>query len=140
MINVSSNRPKKELEDFNFRLAGIYNVSKLISIVNLFKDEWNIYTSRQNEVYDNRVNPHLHTNTYIVQDHPLDWIFGEPIQADPKDEKILESISHIIEKLEEEIVGKSARVLLIKLGSKKMLQYTWTTVTIYQQLEDSIYL
>jgi hypothetical protein len=119
MISVSPNRPKKELEGFNFRLAGLYNVSDILDITNSFVDEWNIYTSRQNEVYDNRVNPHLHTNTYIIQDHPLDWVFGRPIKSESKDQKCLEAISHIIEKLEEEIVGKAARVLLIKLGSKK---------------------
>lgn len=118
-MNLSPDRPQKELEDFNFRMQGTYPIDEIFNVASGLDKEWNIYTSRQKEVYDDRVNPHLHTNTYIIQDHPLDWVFGTPIQSVTMDKDLMDLISPIIEKLEDEIVGKSARVLLIKLGAGK---------------------
>jgi hypothetical protein len=118
-MNLSPDRPQKELEDFNFRMQGTYPIDEIFNVASGLDKEWNLYTSRQKEVYDDRVNPHLHTNTYIIQDHPLDWVFGTSIQSATMDKDLMDLISPIIEKLEDEIVGKSARVLLIKLGAGK---------------------
>ena len=118
-MNLSPQRPKKELEDFNFRFQGEYDISGILDIALSLDKEWNINTSRQNEVYEDRVNPHLYTNTYIIQNHPLDWIFETPIMSEVLDKKAFQALSHIIEDLEEKIVGKAARILLIKLGAKK---------------------
>ena len=118
-MKLSPQRPKKELEDFNFRLQGTYNVDDILNIALNFDKEWDLYTSRQKEVYPDRVNPHLYTNTYIIQNHPLDWVFESSIQSQVLDSKALSSLSHIIESLEEELVGKAARVLLIKLEANK---------------------
>jgi hypothetical protein len=118
-VNLSPQRPKKELEDFNFRFQGEYDISGILDIALSLDKEWNINTSRQNEVYEDRVNPHLYTNTYIIQNHPLDWIFETPIMSEVLDKKAFQALSHIIEDLEEKIVGKAARILLIKLGAKK---------------------
>ena len=118
-MKLSPSRPKKELEEFNFRMQGIHNVDEILQTALDFDQEWDIYTSRQKQVYPDRVNPHLHTNTYIIQNHPLDWVFGTPIQLEILDQKLLSSISHIIEDLEKELVGKAARVLLIKLEANK---------------------
>jgi len=118
-MKLSPERPKKELEEFNFRMQGIYGTDDIANIASSFDKEWNLYTSRQKEVYPDRVNPHLHTNTYIIQNHPLDWVFGTPIASEVLDKESMSSISHIIESLEEEVVGKAARVLLIKLEANK---------------------
>lgn len=116
---LSPDRPKKELEAFNFKFVSLYDIDDILSLSNELNEKWNIYTSRQKEVYDDRVNPHLYTNTYIIQNHPLDWKFGSKIESEIKDYEAFARLSHIIEALEEKIVGKSARVLLIKLGAKK---------------------
>ena len=100
-------------------MQGTYPIDEIFNVASGLDKEWNLYTSRQKEVYDDRVNPHLHTNTYIIQYHPLDWIFGTPIQSATMDKDLMDLISPIIENLEDEIVGKSARVLLIKLGAGK---------------------
>jgi hypothetical protein len=116
---LSPDRPKKELESFNFDLVCSYDTDNILKLSKDLNEKWSLYTSRQNEVYGDRVNPHLHTNTYIVQNHPLDWKFGTPIKSEIQDLEAFSSVSHIIEALEEKVVGKSARVLLIKLGAKK---------------------
>ena len=113
------NTPKKELETFNFNFFKKFDVNSLINVVKKFNDEWNIDTSRQSQVYEDRRNPHLFTNTYIVQDHDLFWKFGSMANPILKDEKIYKIIEEsIIRPLEEEVVGRAARILLIKLNAK----------------------
>lgn len=111
--------PKKELEDFNFTFFKKFNIDFLVDTVKEFSDEWKIETSRQNQVYKDRRNPHLFTNTYIVQDHALLWEFGSKPNPILKDEKIYNLIkAPIIEPLEKKVIGVAARILLIKLNAK----------------------
>jgi hypothetical protein len=112
-------KPKKELEQFNFKLQGIYKTDEIFKIASELGEKWNLDTSRQKEIYPNKINPHIDTNTYTIQYHPLSWVFGNPIQSKVIDKKSFEAISNIVKNLEDDIVGKAARVLLIKLGPKK---------------------
>ncbi len=63
--------------DFNFRYIKSFNVENLKEKVMQFSNEWEINTSRQNVVYEDRPNPHLNTHTYIIQDSSLYWNRGE---------------------------------------------------------------
>lgn len=111
--------PKKENENFNYKFFAKFDVDNLINYIKDFNGEWLMYTERQNAVYAERRNPHLYTNTYVIQDHPLTWSFGSKINSVVKDNKIISIISDIIKCLEDEVVGKAARVLLIKLSAGK---------------------
>jgi len=111
--------PEKENENFNYKFFGNFNVENLINYIKNFNKEWLMYTERQNAVYAERRNPHLYTNTYIVQDHPLDWLFGSNISSTTKDHNFFSIVSDIIKSLENEVVGKSARILLTKLSAGK---------------------
>jgi len=110
--------PKKELEAFNFKMFKKYEVKNIHDHVILFTKEWEIDTSRQNVKYDDRRNPHLYTNTYVIQDHPLDWKFGSSPSPVVKDMFLLKMIDNIVKDLEDFNVGKAARILLIKLNSE----------------------
>lgn len=111
--------PKKETENFNYKFSGNFNVDGIINIIKNFNKEWLLNTARQNEVYPERRNPHLYTNTYVVQDHPLDWTFGTKSNPVVKDNNVLNSIFEIVSGLENKVVGKAARILLIKLEAGK---------------------
>jgi hypothetical protein len=111
--------PRKELEPFNLKLIKKFDVGKIKKYIENFNDEWSIYTDRQNMLYKERTNPHLYTNTYIIQDHPLSWIFGSKINTTKKDDEIIQYLSEIIYELQEMVNGKAARILLIRLQAKK---------------------
>lgn len=115
----STYAPKKENESFNYKLFGNFNVEKIIEHINKFNDEWLLDSERQSLVYKERRNPHLYTNTYIIQDHPLNWSYGSKINSVVKDNILMSTLFEIINKLEDHVVGKSARVLLIKLEAGK---------------------
>jgi hypothetical protein len=115
----SNNAPKKENEDFNYKLFATFNVDNILSNIKSFNNEWLIYTERQDALYNERRNPHLYTNTYIIQDHPLTWKFGSKINSIIKDHHLINTMSEIIKTLEEDVVGKVARVLLVKLSAGK---------------------
>lgn len=113
----SNKAPKKENENFNYRFFGNFNVDSLVNHINNFNSEWLMYTERQNALYGDRRNPHVYTNTYIIQDHPLTWTFGSKINSMPKDQNVMSIISDIVKDLEDEVVGKAARILLVKLSA-----------------------
>lgn len=115
----SDNAPRKEFQDFNFNKETDFHVEEILQYANSLNEEWLLYTDRQNEKYEDRVNPHLYTKTYIIQDHPLLWKFGSKIESTVKDEKAFDLIKNIVTYLEDEYVGKSARILLIKLEAGK---------------------
>jgi hypothetical protein len=111
--------PKKELEDFNFRFNKSYNVDNIAHAVQKFSSEWLVNTSRQNMVYSGRTNPHVHTQTFIVQDHSLQWDFGTEINAIVNDQNIFDLVSPIVKDLESICGGTSGRILLINLESNQ---------------------
>ena len=111
--------PKKELEDFNFRFNKTYDVVHIKDALQKFSSEWLINQNRQNVVYAGRANPHAHTQTFIVQDHSLQWDFGTKIDTIIKDQNIFDLVSPIVKDLESIYGGTSGRVLLIKLESNK---------------------
>jgi len=115
----TENAPKKENEYFNYKLLNSFDVDKIINHIKSFNDEWLISLDRQNAIYNERRNPHLYTNTYVIQDHPLTWVYGSKIESTTKDHHLMNMLSDIITKLEDEVVGKAARVLLIKLEANK---------------------
>jgi hypothetical protein len=114
----SENAPKKELNHFNFKLIENYDIDKIKKHIESFESEWEINTFRQNRVYFGRPNPHLHTKTYTIQDHSLDWKFGSKIDSTLVDKQLYDICKDIIEDLEKKFNGKAGRVLLIKLLSK----------------------
>lgn len=115
----SLSAPRKENENFNFKFINNYNVDEIVKYITKFKNEWLLYTDRQNAIYEERRNPHLYTNTYIIQDHSLFWKFGSNIESVTKDFVLMNLVSEIVKSLEENVVGKAARVLLIKLEAGK---------------------
>lgn len=119
MLSRSENAPKKELQDFNFTFITNFNISHVEEYANSLSEEWTLDTSRQDAVYEDRRNPHLYTQTYIIQDHSLLWNFGSDIEPTVKDEKAADLVKHIVSYLEDVYVGKAARILLIKLEAGK---------------------
>ena len=109
----------KKADGFNFKLHKKYDVSNILNNVKKINDEWNDYTFRQNRQYSERRNPHLYTNTFVIQFHSFDWNFGDKINSEVKDIYMLDSVSDIVKDLELMCEGVSGRVLLLKLFAKK---------------------
>ncbi len=109
----------KAHKDYNFMYFKTFDVSELQKKCLLLDSEWMLDQSRQNMKYPDRRNPHLYTNTYIVQDHSLFWKNGEKFSAALKDKAIYNIIRPIIKDLEDRMCGKAARILLIKLNANK---------------------
>lgn len=106
-------------KDYNFIFFKEFDVESFKQTCMLLKEEWLVDQSRQNMQYPERRNPHLYTNTYIVQDHSLQWNVGEKFTPIIKDQSIMSEIRSIISDLEQRMCGKAARVLLIKLDANK---------------------
>jgi hypothetical protein len=109
----------KKADGFNFKLHKKYDVSNILNNVKKINDEWNNYTFRQNRQYSERRNPHLYTNTFVIQFHSFDWNFGDKVNSEVKDVDMLDSVSDIVKDLELMCEGVSGRVLLLKLFAKK---------------------
>jgi Aspartyl/Asparaginyl beta-hydroxylase len=115
----SAAAPKKELYDFNFKFYKTFNVDNISSKVQELSDEWNLDKFRQNARYPERRNPHLYTHTFTIQNHDIDWNFGDKIDSEIKDARLLAIVSDIVKDLELMCGGVSGRVLLIKLSANK---------------------
>jgi Rps23 Pro-64 3,4-dihydroxylase Tpa1-like proline 4-hydroxylase len=112
-------------KNYNFIYFKEFNIELIKEKCIALKEEWLLDQSRQNMQYPERRNPHLYTNTYIVQDHHLFWQNGEKFLPTLKDPEIYELVMPIIKELQERICGKAARVLLIKLeGNKNVTEHT----------------
>lgn len=109
----------KSKKDYNFIYFKNFDVSIIKNQCTLLNEEWLIDQSRQNMQYPDRRNPHLYTNTYIIQDHALGWNNGEDFNPIMKDESLYKLLLPIINELEIKMCGKAARVLLIKLNAHK---------------------
>lgn len=109
----------KANEDFNFVYFKNFNVDLIKDACISFDKEWLVDQSRQNMIYPDRRNPHLYTNTYIVQDHELDWRNGEKFEPVMLNQDLYDLTFPIIKELEEKVSGKAARVLFIKLNANK---------------------
>jgi hypothetical protein len=108
---------RKSEFDFNFSYFKNFNIEELKGKVLEFSKEWELNTSRQNLVYTDRPNPHINTNTYIIQDSSLHWNHGDPFEKKTIDKDIFNIVYPIVSELEKRMVGVSARVLLIKLNA-----------------------
>lgn len=106
-------------DGFNFKLHKKYDVSNILKNVKKINDKWNDYTFRQNRQYSERRNPHLYTNTFVIQFHSLDWNFGDKINSEVQNAEMLDLVSNIVKDLELMCSGVSGRVLLIKLLANK---------------------
>lgn len=109
----------KKADGFNFKLHKKYDVSNILNNVKKINDEWNDYTFRQNRQYSERRNPHLYTNTFVIQFHSFDWNFGDKINSEVQNAGMLDLVSNIVKDLELMCSGVSGRVLLIKLLANK---------------------
>lgn len=103
--------------DFNFAIFKSFDIEHIRSRVEKFSQEWEIDTSRQNVVYEGRPNPHVNTNTYIIQNSSLQWERGTSFSKETLDKDMYDLVYPIIKELEDRMVGQSARVLLIKLNA-----------------------
>jgi hypothetical protein len=120
---LSSFKDKESLgakpNDFNFKFYKKYSVSNIVNNVKKIDDEWNAYNFRQNRQYLERRNPHLYTNTFVIQYHGFDWNFGDKINSEVKDAEMLNAVSNIVNDLELMCNGVSGRIMLIRLLANK---------------------
>ena len=70
--------------DFNFAPFKSFDIKDIKIRVEKFSQEWDVDTSRQSTVYEGRPNPHVNTNTYIIQNSSLHW---ERRQSQPATQK-----------------------------------------------------
>lgn len=103
--------------DFNFAPFKSFYIDAIKSKVEKFSQEWEIDTSRQSTVYEGRPNPHVNTNTYIIQNSSLQWERGTTFVKETLDKDMYDLVYPIVKELEDRMVGQSARVLLIKLNA-----------------------
>jgi len=111
--------PKKELYDFNFKFYKTFNVEDISTEVKKLNEEWNLDKFRQNAKYPERRNPHLYTHTFTIQNHSIDWQFGDSIYSEVKDARMLSVVLEIVKDLEIMCNGVSGRILLIKLAANQ---------------------
>ena len=109
----------KATKDYNFIYFKNFDVSLLKDKCMSLDKEWLLDQSRQNMEYPDRRNPHLYTNTHIIQDNPLSWNNGEPFSPVLKNKDLYDIVLPIIRELEYRMCGKAARVLLIRLNANK---------------------
>ena len=103
--------------DFNFSPVSFFDIEALTERVKNFSKEWEIDTSRQSTVYEGRPNPHVNTNTYIIQNSSLYWERGTPFSKELLDKETYALLEDIVKQLEDRMIGQSARILLIKLNA-----------------------
>jgi hypothetical protein len=103
--------------DFNFSYFKSFNIEDIKTRVEKFSQEWEIDTSRQSTVYEGRPNPHVNTNTYIIQNSSLYWEKGTSFSKETLDKDMYDLVYPIVKELEDRMVGQSARILLIKLNA-----------------------
>jgi len=111
--------PKKELNEFNFKFYKVFNIDNIRNEVEKLSDEWNLDKFRQNARYPERRNPHLYTHTFTIQNHSIDWNFGDKVESEVKHAGLLSVVGDIVKDLELMCGGPSGRVLLIKLSANK---------------------
>jgi len=103
--------------DFNFAPFKSFDIENIKSRVEKFSQEWDLDTSRQSTVYEGRPNPHVNTNTYIIQNSSLHWERGTLFSKETLDKEMYDLVYPIVKELEDRMVGQSARILLIKLNA-----------------------
>lgn len=106
-------------KNYNFIYFKNFDVTSIKNKCLNLDQEWLLDQSRQKMEYPDRRNPHLYTNTHIIQDHPLTWNNGEEFVPVTKNKELYEIVLPIIKELEERMCGKAARVLLIRLNANK---------------------
>jgi aspartyl/asparaginyl beta-hydroxylase (cupin superfamily) len=100
----------------SYRYIDTFDVSEISKSVSSFDTEWVLDTSRQKMFKE-----HKDTYTYMIQNFPLGWSPGYEINVEKKyvkEEHYLE-VKHIIDSLLSTHPGLVARVMYIKLPSKK---------------------
>lgn len=109
---------EKQLEDFNFKFVGNFNVSTLQNIVSKFDSEWKLDTSRQTKSIH-----HSKTISYHILWYPLMWEPGQQYIPSVicQDEEVLTYVSSIARELEKIYNGKVGRVTLVNLPSRKLV-------------------
>lgn len=103
-------------EPFNLKKYKKYDVSEFKEVVLSLDKEWKLDVQRQTVQYENRENPHKNTESYLIKDNPLDWEYSTSLKTKILDNRLYDYIKNIVQDLEDTILGKSARILLIKLN------------------------
>lgn len=103
-------------EDFNYKLHGSFDVSKIANHLNTYSEEWFLNTSRQkiSEV-------HKETSSVFVYDHPVVWSVTQSFRpkVNDKSPEMHELLNPIISSLESLHDGKVGKCLFIKLPAGK---------------------
>jgi hypothetical protein len=104
-------------ENFNFNLIKKYDVSEILSILNLFEQEWYINTHRQDQLDKT----HKYTESFFVKITVGDWKLGKQLATVNvcKNKRLLELTLQIVKDLEEYHDGKAATVMYVKLLPEK---------------------
>ena len=113
-------KPTKSEEAFNFKFKSRFDISKVLDIVNSFDKEWLIDTTRQNNKYPDRRNPHTFTHSYMINSCSIEWNYGEPFVTYEahNNQNLWSAVQDMIKYLEDDCNGIVARVLLIKLSQE----------------------
>ena len=110
----------KSEENFNFKFKGRFNIDSIIDIVSKFEYEWLIDTTRQNNKYPDRKNPHSFTHSYLINSCSIEWNYGEPFTTYRSSENVSlwKELDPLIKGLEYSCDGVLARALLVKLSKE----------------------
>ena len=102
----------KIVDPFNFRQYDSYDVSKIISLISLFDDEWKLDTSRQDKYHT-----HVDTESYFVYKTNLEWEVGQDFVTElaSDNQELVDLVEPIISDLERIHSAKRGNVLFIKL-------------------------
>jgi hypothetical protein len=109
---------EKQLEEFNFKFVGNFDVSAIQNIVSKFDAEWNLDTSRQTKSIH-----HSRTISYHILWYPLMWEPGQEYVPSVicQDENLFLLIKDIVNELENKYNGKAGRVTLVNLPKHKLV-------------------
>jgi quercetin dioxygenase-like cupin family protein len=112
LLRIGSREMTKELEDFNFKKVGQFDVSAIKAIVSDFEEEWLIDTSRQGTF-----ETHKNTMSYFLYKADLKWNQSLPffVETLVNNIELLDYVEGIVQDLEYLHKGTRGNVLLIKL-------------------------
>ena len=106
----------KMSEEFNFNFYKNFDVIQIQEHLKTFNEEWVLNTFRQDTYI-----PHKDTNTYFLMDHSNNWLYGDEYKLIEmyQDISLWKLIEPIVKDLEQKVMGKMGKVILVKLPAGK---------------------